>query len=217
MIKAGRGESGQRATLSHTGSLAGSDAVYDTAFRQCGALRVTSAEEMFDLCRALTGLPSLTGRRVAVVTNSGGPSILAADKAEAVGLIVAEPGPAVKAKLVDIPARTRRAQESDRLDRGRDGKGVSRDAEGLVRAAEDAREEGCYGQGETSASVSRHRAGPVRCRGGDQHRAALPGFAAHRPGDHRRGAHDGQADRDELPARGRDGRMPSPTCTRTAS
>ena len=99
VIKAGRGESGQRATLSHTGSLAGSDAVYDTAFRQCGAIRVTSAEEMFDLCRALTGLPRLTGRCVAVITNSGGPSILAADKAEAVGLNVAEPGPAVKAVL----------------------------------------------------------------------------------------------------------------------
>ena len=99
VIKAGRGESGQRATLSHTGSLAGSDAVYETAFRQCGAIRVTSAEEMFDLCRALTSLPRLTGRRVAIVTNSGGPSILAADRAEAVGLNVAEPDPEIKAKL----------------------------------------------------------------------------------------------------------------------
>ena len=61
VIKAGRGESGQRATLSHTGSLAGSDAVYDAALRQCGAIRVTSAEEMFDLCRAFTGLPAADG------------------------------------------------------------------------------------------------------------------------------------------------------------
>ncbi len=57
VIKAGRGESGQRATLSHTGSLAGSDAVYDAALRQCGALRVESAEEMFDLCRGFVGVP----------------------------------------------------------------------------------------------------------------------------------------------------------------
>jgi acetate---CoA ligase (ADP-forming) len=99
IIKAGRGESGQRATLSHTGSLAGSDAVYDAAFRQCGAIRVETAEEMFDLCRAFTGIKQPRGNRVAIVTNSGGPSILAADKAEAVGLDVAEPGPAVREKL----------------------------------------------------------------------------------------------------------------------
>jgi acetate---CoA ligase (ADP-forming) len=99
VIKAGRGESGQRATLSHTGSLAGSDAVYDAALIQCGAIRVTSAEEMFDLCRALTGLPRLAGRRVAIITNSGGPSILAADKAEAAGLVVAEPGAEIRARL----------------------------------------------------------------------------------------------------------------------
>ena len=100
VIKAGRGESGQRATLSHTGSLAGSDAVYDTALRQCGAIRVESATEMFDLCRGFVGIPQgIRGRRVAIVTNSGGPSILAADSAEAVGLDVAEPGPAIRAKL----------------------------------------------------------------------------------------------------------------------
>ena len=100
VIKAGRGESGQRATLSHTGSLAGSDAVYDTALRQCGAIRVESAEELFDLCRGFVGIPQgIRGRRVAIVTNSGGPSILAADRAEAIGLDVAEPGPAIRAKL----------------------------------------------------------------------------------------------------------------------
>ena len=103
VIKAGRGESGQRATLSHTGSLAGSDAVYDTALRQCGAIRVESAEELFDLCRGFVGIPQgIRGRRVAIVTNSGGPSILAADRAEAVGLDVAEPGPAIRAKLASF-------------------------------------------------------------------------------------------------------------------
>ena len=103
VIKAGRGESGQRATLSHTGSLAGSDAVYDAALRQCGAIRVESAEEMFDLCRGFVGIPQgIRGRRVAIVTNSGGPSILAADRAEAVGLDVAEPGPAIRAKLASF-------------------------------------------------------------------------------------------------------------------
>lgn len=100
VIKAGRGTSGQRATLSHTGSLAGSDAVYDAALRQCGAIRVESAEELFDLCRGFVGIPQgIRGRRIAIVTNSGGPSILAADRAEALGLDVAEPGPEIRAKL----------------------------------------------------------------------------------------------------------------------
>jgi acetyltransferase len=100
VIKAGRSKAGQRATLSHTGSLAGSDAVYDAALRQCGAIRVESAEELFDLCRGLVGIPGgIRGRRVAIVTNSGGPSILAADRGEALGLDVAEPGPAIRAGL----------------------------------------------------------------------------------------------------------------------
>jgi acetyltransferase len=99
VIKAGRGESGQRATLSHTGSLAGSDAVYDAALRQCGAIRVSSAEEMFDLSRGFVGVPPVRGRRVAIVTNSGGPSILAADRAEEAGLDVAEPGPEIRGRL----------------------------------------------------------------------------------------------------------------------
>lgn len=103
VIKAGRSEAGQRATLSHTGSLAGSDAVYDAALRQCGAIRVESAEELFDLCRGFAGIPGgIRGRRVAIVTNSGGPSILAADRAEALGLAVSEPGPAVRARLAEF-------------------------------------------------------------------------------------------------------------------
>ena len=105
VIKAGRTQSGQRATLSHTGSLAGADAVYDAALRQCGAIRVHTIEEMFDLCKAFVHLPRLQGRRVAIVTNSGGPGVLAADRAEEVGLDVAEPGPATKEKLAEfLPA-----------------------------------------------------------------------------------------------------------------
>ena len=72
-----------RATLSHTGSLAGADAVYDAALKACGAIRVESVEEMFDLCKGFVGLPPVSGRRVAIVTNSGGPGVLAADRAEA--------------------------------------------------------------------------------------------------------------------------------------
>ncbi len=99
VIKAGRTRSGQRATLSHTGSLAGADAVYDAALRQCGALRVHTIEEMFDLCKGFAHLGRLAGRKIAIVTNSGGPGVLAADRAEEVGLDVAEPSAPLKEQL----------------------------------------------------------------------------------------------------------------------
>ncbi|MBN1873083.1 MAG: acetate--CoA ligase family protein, partial [Anaerolineae bacterium] len=103
VIKSGRTQSGRRATLSHTGSMAGTDAVYDAVLRQCGAIRVHSIEEMFDVCKGFAYIPHLSGRRVAIVTNSGGPGVLAADRAEEVGLEVAEPGPAVQKKLAFLP------------------------------------------------------------------------------------------------------------------
>jgi len=99
VIKAGRTQSGRRATLSHTGSMAGADEVVTAALRQSGAIRVCTIEEMFDLCTAFTHVPRLQGRRLAIVTNSGGPAVLAADRAEELGLKVAEPGRSVKEKL----------------------------------------------------------------------------------------------------------------------
>ena len=99
VIKAGRSDSGGRATLSHTGSMAGSDAVYDAALRQCGAIRVDGIEEMFDLCRAFPALRPVRGSRLAIVTNSGGPGVLAADRAEACGLEVAPPSEGLRARL----------------------------------------------------------------------------------------------------------------------
>jgi acyl-CoA synthetase (NDP forming) len=99
VIKAGRSQAGRRATLSHTGSMAGSDAVYDAVFRQSGAIRVANVEEMFDLCKGFVSLPPIPGRRLAIVTNSGGPGVLAADRAEVIGLKVVEPSADVKEKL----------------------------------------------------------------------------------------------------------------------
>jgi len=102
VIKAGRTQSGQRATLSHTGSMAGSDRVYEAALRECGAIRVHTIEEMFDLCKGFLYVPSPKGRRVAIVTNSGGPGVLAADWAEQTGLEVAEPSPELKENLSEF-------------------------------------------------------------------------------------------------------------------
>jgi acetyltransferase len=101
VIKCGRSQAGQRAALSHTGSLAGADAVYDAALRSCGALRVETIEEMFDLCKGFVSLPPVRGRRIAIVTNSGGPGVLAADRAEAAGLAMPEPSPALRNRLAE--------------------------------------------------------------------------------------------------------------------
>jgi acetyl coenzyme A synthetase (ADP forming)-like protein len=105
VIKAGKSLAGQRATLSHTGSMAGSDAVYEAALRQCGAIRVNTVEEMFDLCKGFACLPPVKGKRIAIVTNSGGPGVLVADRAEEVGLDVAEPSSELQARLASfLPA-----------------------------------------------------------------------------------------------------------------
>lgn len=102
VIKSGRTGTGQRATLSHTGSMAGADAVYDAALRECGALRVETIEDMFDLCKGFAYLPPVLGRKLAVITNSGGPGVMAADKAEDVGLDVAEPSPELANALKEL-------------------------------------------------------------------------------------------------------------------
>lgn len=99
VMKSGRSTAGGRATLSHTGSMAGADEVYDAALREAGALRVASLEEMFDLCKGFVSLPPVKGRRLAIVTNSGGPGVLAADRAEREGLATPEPSPALRERL----------------------------------------------------------------------------------------------------------------------
>jgi acetyl coenzyme A synthetase (ADP forming)-like protein len=85
-VKAGRSESGARAARSHTGALATSDAIVGDLFRQAGIIRTDTLEELFDVASLLANQPLPPGRRVAVVTNAGGPGILAADACEAKGL-----------------------------------------------------------------------------------------------------------------------------------
>lgn len=85
-VKAGRSAAGARAASSHTGALASSDAVVDALFRQAGVIRTYTLEEMFDVAALLAHQPIPSGRRVAILTNAGGPGILAADACEASGL-----------------------------------------------------------------------------------------------------------------------------------
>ncbi|MFO7590483.1 MAG: GNAT family N-acetyltransferase [Acidimicrobiia bacterium] len=90
VVKSGRSEAGRRAASSHTAALASSDVLADTLFRQAGITRVTTLEQLFDVARLVAHQPLPRGRRVAIVGNSGGPGILAADACAGAGLVVAE-------------------------------------------------------------------------------------------------------------------------------
>jgi acetate---CoA ligase (ADP-forming) len=89
VLKAGTGVSGARAVASHTGALAGSAEAYAAAFSRSGVLQARTMEELFDWARALAWQPLPKGRQVAVLTNAGGPAILAVDTMEAAGLSLA--------------------------------------------------------------------------------------------------------------------------------
>ena len=89
ILKSGTSSAGAQAASSHTGALAGSDRAYETAFKQCGVLRADSINELFDLARAFSTLPLPRQSRVAVVTNAGGPAIVATDAVEKYGLKMA--------------------------------------------------------------------------------------------------------------------------------
>lgn len=88
-LKVGRGSGAAKAVASHTGALAGREEAYDAAFRRAGVLRASTMEELFDWGRALAWQPLPKGNRVAILTNSGGPGILAVDALEAAGMQLA--------------------------------------------------------------------------------------------------------------------------------
>jgi acetate---CoA ligase (ADP-forming) len=88
-IKSGVTQSGSRAVSSHTGSLAGSEQAYQAAFHQAGILRAESMQALFDMALALGYQPPLRDDRIAIITNAGGPGILATDALERAGLSLA--------------------------------------------------------------------------------------------------------------------------------
>ena len=98
-MKAGRTEAGSRAAASHTAALSGGDVAADALLHQAGVIRVESIEEMLDLATMLSSQRQFRGRRVAIVTNGGGPGILAADACEANGLVVPELAERTSARL----------------------------------------------------------------------------------------------------------------------
>ncbi len=100
VVKSGRSAAGARATSSHTGALlAASDVTVDALFRQAGVIRADTLEEMFDIATLLSNQPAPRGRRVGIVTNAGGPGILAVDACEAAGLQIAPLSEETRAQL----------------------------------------------------------------------------------------------------------------------
>ena len=98
VIKPGRSEAAARAAASHTGSLTGSDDVLEAAFRRVGVLRVEAIDDLFGMAEVLAKQPRPTGRRLTIVTNAGGPAVLATDALIAGG-----------GELAPLPEATRQA------------------------------------------------------------------------------------------------------------
>ena len=99
VVKSGRMAQGAKAAATHTGALAGSDAVYDAAFQRAGVVRVTDLRELFDCAETLGRVNSPSGKRLAILTNGGGLGVLAIDRLVEFGGIPAAITPDIKAKL----------------------------------------------------------------------------------------------------------------------
>jgi acetyl coenzyme A synthetase (ADP forming)-like protein len=98
-VKSGRSRAGTRAASSHTAALATPDVAVDALFRQTGVIRVDTLEQLFETAQVLVNQPLPPGRRVGIVSNGGGPGILAADACEAAGLEVPELAEATQKEL----------------------------------------------------------------------------------------------------------------------
>lgn len=90
VLKSGRSEAGAKAAASHTGAMAGEDAVYDAAFKRTGVVRVDTIQDLFDCAELMSKQPRPTGSRLAIITNGGGPGVMATDALGKYGL---EPEP----------------------------------------------------------------------------------------------------------------------------
>jgi len=99
ILKVGITQAGAKAASSHTGSLAGADIAYGAAFRRSGVIRADNVEALFDYALAFASQPVPNGNRVAVITNAGGPGIMAADAAESLGLKMVTPRAEAQAKM----------------------------------------------------------------------------------------------------------------------
>lgn len=102
MVKSGRTQAGARAASSHTGAMAGLDVTVAAFLAQCGVVRANTIEELFDVARAFDRCPLPAGDRVAIVTNAGGPGIMATDACVNLGLQMTELGDATRRRLAEF-------------------------------------------------------------------------------------------------------------------
>lgn len=116
VVKSGRTLAGRRAAGSHTAALAASDVAVDALFRQTGVIRAETLQEMFDLALTLSNQPLPLGRRVAILTNAGGPGILCADTCEANRLQVPELSDETRGRLARfLPVEASKANPVDMI------------------------------------------------------------------------------------------------------
>ena len=101
-VKSGRTKAGSRAASSHTGALASMDVAVDAMFNHAGVIRVDTLEEMFAVGSLLANQPVPRGRRVGIITNAGGPAILAADALESEGLVLPEFSQDLQARIRSV-------------------------------------------------------------------------------------------------------------------
>ena len=94
LIKSGRHEAGSKAAMSHTGAMVGGDSVFDAAIARCGVVRAYSIAELFSAARVLANNYVVKKDRLAIITNAGGPGVMSTDRAEDVGIPLAELSPA---------------------------------------------------------------------------------------------------------------------------
>jgi acyl-CoA synthetase (NDP forming) len=99
LLKPGRTERGAKASASHTGSLAGSERIYDAAFRQAGAIRLNTWREFWEIPRVFINQPLPRGNRIAIITFTGGVGVASVDTAEECGLTIADFSPATVSRL----------------------------------------------------------------------------------------------------------------------
>lgn len=116
-VKSGRTQAGRRATSSHTGALlSASDVTVDALFEQAGVIRTDTLAELFDTALLLTSQPLPAGKKVAIVTNAGGPAILCVDACEAAGLEVPQLPQKIRQELTSfLPAAASTANPVDML------------------------------------------------------------------------------------------------------
>ena len=116
VLKAGRFASGSKTTVSHSGALVGTDAVFEAALRRAGAVRIHTLNQFFAAAKTLSARRQASGNHLAIVTNGNGPGLMAADRASMVGVELATLSAATQAALAEIlPAHWQRTNPVDIL------------------------------------------------------------------------------------------------------